>query len=102
MVLFDKDGRLRIARTPVSLGSAILMPTSTTFFAKFLKPMTPSRRKTERLVSWVILVLAVLAVPFTHGTIQFLGVLFCAILLISINRAIFMALGASKTSLDQR
>jgi hypothetical protein len=43
---------------------------------------------THRVIDWIILVLAVLCVPFTHGIHEYGGLILAAILLIALNNAI--------------
>jgi uncharacterized membrane protein len=42
----------------------------------------------HRAVNWIILIIAVLAVPFAHGILQHVGLILFAILLIALNSAI--------------
>jgi hypothetical protein len=42
----------------------------------------------HRAGNWIILVLGVLAVPFTHGVLEYFGLILAAILLIGLNTAI--------------
>ena len=42
----------------------------------------------SRAINYVILILAVLAVPYTHGVLQYVGLIIAAILLVALNVAI--------------
>ncbi len=44
--------------------------------------------KAHRLFNWAILVVAVAAVPFTHGVLEYCGLILAAILLTALNRTI--------------
>ncbi len=39
-------------------------------------------------INWIILIVAVLAVPYSHGPIQYVGLILAAILLVALNMAI--------------
>jgi hypothetical protein len=54
----------------------------------FFKPTPPSNRKLERYFNWIILILGCLAVPHTHGALQYLALLLVAFLLVALNHAI--------------
>ena len=68
------------------------------FGESFVKFIRPSRRKLERFVGWIILVLGCLAVPYTHGTLQYLGLIVVAILLFGLTLVISRWVPAKKTS----
>jgi hypothetical protein len=61
------------------------------FYVKFIQPTPPSRRKLERVIGWIILVLTCLAVPHTHGALQYCGLLLVGLLLIALNHVIIAA-----------
>ena len=42
----------------------------------------------HRVTDWVILILGGLAVPYTLGVLEYVGLIFAAILLVAANRAI--------------
>jgi uncharacterized membrane protein YccC len=54
----------------------------------FFKPTPPYNRKLERYIGWVILILVCLAVPYTHGALQYCGLLLVGLLLVVLNHAI--------------
>jgi hypothetical protein len=41
-----------------------------------------------RIIDWIILILGVLAVPYTRGVFEYLGVILVAVLLVALNHAI--------------
>jgi hypothetical protein len=54
----------------------------------FFKPTLPYNRKLERFIGWVILILVCLAVPYTHGALQYCGLLLIGFLLVVLNHVI--------------
>jgi len=42
----------------------------------------------HRVINWIVLILAVLAVPYTHGIFEYGGLILVALLLVALNRAI--------------
>jgi putative effector of murein hydrolase LrgA (UPF0299 family) len=42
----------------------------------------------HRVIAWTILILAILVVPYTHGILEYGGLILAAILLIALNEAI--------------
>jgi hypothetical protein len=68
------------------------------FGESFVKFIMPSRRKLERFVGWIIVILVCLAVPYTHGTLQYLGLIVVAILLFGLILVISRWVPAKKTS----
>ena len=58
---------------------------------RFFQPTPTSRRKLEKAIGWMILVLAVLAVPYTHGTLEYCGLLLVGLFLVMLNHVIIAA-----------
>lgn len=58
---------------------------------RFFQPTPPSRRKLEKAIGWMILVLGVLAVPYTYGALQYWGLVLVVLLLIMLNHVIIAA-----------
>jgi hypothetical protein len=44
--------------------------------------------RVHSVIDWMILVLGVLAVPFTHGILEYVGLIIAGILLIAVNHVI--------------
>jgi hypothetical protein len=51
-------------------------------------PHTWLTSRVHRVIDWIILVLGVLAVPFTHGILEYVGLILAGILLVALNHVI--------------
>ena len=63
-------------------------PSEAIIVREALMPHTWLTSRVLRVIDWMILVLGVLAVPFTHGVLEYVGLIFVASLLIALNHVI--------------